>query len=75
MKDLLPEVLMEVLLTNMYKLSIITINKNNATGLEKTIQSVIKQTYFNQIEYIIIDGLSTDSSSNIIYKYKDYFSY
>ena len=59
----------------MYKLSIITINKNNATGLEKTIQSVINQTYFNQIEYIIIDGLSTDSSSNIIYKYKDYFSY
>ena len=75
MEDLLTEVLMEVLLTNMYKLSIITINKNNATGLEKTIQSVIKQTYFNQIEYIIIDGLSTDSSSNIIYKYKDYFSY
>lgn len=59
----------------MYKLSIITINKNNAIGLEKTIQSVINQTYFNQIEYIIIDGLSTDSSSNIIYKYKDYFSY
>ena len=59
----------------MYKLSIITINKNNAFGLEKTIQSVINQTYFNQIEYIIIDGLSTDSSSDILEKYKDYFSY
>ena len=59
----------------MYKLSIITINKNNAVGLKKTIQSVINQTYFHQIEYIIIDGLSTDNSSNILEKYKDYFSY
>jgi glycosyltransferase involved in cell wall biosynthesis len=59
----------------MYKLSIITINKNNSIGLEKTIQSVINQTYFDKIEYIIIDGLSTDSSSFIIDKYKDYFSY
>lgn len=60
---------------NVYKLSIITINKNNAIGLEKTIQSVINQTYFNKIEYIIIDGLSTDSSSDVINKYKNYFSY
>lgn len=59
----------------MYKLSIITINKNNSIGLEKTIQSVINQTYFNKLEYIIIDGLSTDSSSLIINKYKDYFFY
>lgn len=59
----------------MYKLSIITINKNNSIGLEKTIQSVINQTYFDKIEYIIIDGLSTDGSSMIIDKYKDYFSY
>ena len=54
----------------MYKLSIITINKNNAIGLEKTIQSVINQTYFDKIEYIVIDGLSTDGSSMIIEKYK-----
>ena len=59
----------------MYKLSIITINKNNDAGLERTIRSVINQTYFNQIEYIIIDGLSSDSSSSIIDQYKDYFSY
>lgn len=59
----------------MYKLSIITINKNNAIGLEKTIQSVINQTYFDKIEYIIIDGLSTDGSSMIIDKYRNYFSY
>ena len=59
----------------MYKLSIITINKNNAIGLEKTIQSVINQTYFDKIEYIVIDGLSTDGSSMIIDKYRNYFSY
>ena len=59
----------------MYKLSIITINKNNAIGLEKTIQSVINQTYFDKIEYIVIDGLSTDGSSITIEKYKNYFSY
>ena len=35
--------------------SIITINYNNAVGLDKTIQSVLSQTY-NEIEYIIIDG-------------------
>ena len=44
----------------MKKISIITINKNNAVGLEKTIQSVIGQTYPN-IEYIIIDGNSRRS--------------
>lgn len=59
----------------MYKLSIITINKNNVIGLEKTIQSVINQTFFNKIEYIIIDGLSTDSSFDIINQYKNLFSY
>ena len=64
-----------VVIKTMCKLSIITINKNNADGLEKTIQSVINQTSFNKIEYIIIDGLSTDSSSIIINKYKNYFSY
>jgi glycosyltransferase involved in cell wall biosynthesis len=47
------------------KLSIITVNKNNASGLEKTIQSVISQTY-TDFEYIIIDGNSTDRSVDII---------
>ena len=35
--------------------SIITINKDNANGLYKTIKSVVEQT-FNDFEYIIIDG-------------------
>lgn len=50
------------------KLSIITINYNDATGLEKTIQSVINQTY-NNFQYIIIDGDSSDGSKNILHKY------
>lgn len=43
------------------KLSIITINRNNAAGLRKTIESVVAQT-FTDFEYIIIDGASTDGS-------------
>lgn len=46
-------------------LSIITINLNNAEGLKKTIESVLNQTSPN-IEYIIIDGGSTDESVDII---------
>lgn len=45
-------------------LSIITINRNNASGLRKTIESVVSQTY-TDFEYIIIDGASTDDSVNI----------
>jgi glycosyltransferase involved in cell wall biosynthesis len=49
------------------KLSIITINKNNAVGLEKTIKSVISQSNKN-FEYIVIDGASTDGSVEVIKK-------
>jgi glycosyltransferase involved in cell wall biosynthesis len=56
------------------KLSIITINKNNAFGLEKTIQSVIEQIYKN-FEYIVIDGNSTDESVEIIKKYSSKINY
>lgn len=54
----------------MLKLSIITINFNNDTGLLKTIESVINQTYV-EFEYIIIDGGSTDNSVETIKKYAD----
>jgi glycosyltransferase involved in cell wall biosynthesis len=47
----------------MIKLSIITINLNNHIGLERTIKSVISQSYRN-FEYIIIDGKSIDGSIN-----------
>lgn len=52
------------------KLSIITINYNNAAGLRKTIDSVASQTYAN-FEYIVIDGASTDESVNIIKEYAE----
>lgn len=56
------------------KISIITPSFNQAQYLERTILSVIKQAYPN-LEYIIIDGQSVDSSSQIIKKYKKYLSY
>ncbi len=58
----------------MPKLSIITINLNNATGLHKTIESVVTQT-FTDYEYIIIDGASTDGSIDIIKEYFDKITY
>lgn len=56
------------------RLSIITINRNNAAGLEKTIQSVAFQT-FKEFEYIIIDGASTDGSVEVIKKYEPQFDH
>ena len=47
------------------KLSIITINRNNAAGLEKTMRSVADQT-FKGFEYIVVDGASTDGSVEVI---------
>jgi len=56
------------------KLSIITINLNNSPGLEKTILSVFSQT-FKDFEFIIIDGKSSDSSTDLILKYQKQLSY
>lgn len=52
-------------------LSIITINRNNAEGLRKTIESVLSQEYItpDQLEYIIIDGASSDDSVKVINEY------
>lgn len=50
------------------KISIITINYNNAEGLKRTLDSVAEQTY-RDIEHIIIDGGSTDSSVDAIKEY------
>jgi glycosyltransferase involved in cell wall biosynthesis len=54
------------------KLSIITINRNNAAGLEKTMQSVVAQT-FKEFEYVVVDGVSTDDSVEIIKRYSQEF--
>ena len=56
------------------KLSIITVNYNDAIGLERTIKSVISQT-FRDFEFIIIDGGSTDKSVEIIRKYEKHIDY
>jgi len=50
------------------KLSIVTINYNNAEGLERTLNSVLTQTY-GEIEHIIVDGASTDNSVDVIKEY------
>jgi glycosyltransferase involved in cell wall biosynthesis len=47
---------------------------NGAKYLEETIKSIINQTYPN-IEYIIIDGGSTDGTLDVIKKYEDYIDY
>ncbi len=52
------------------KISIITISFNSAKTIEETIKSVVTQDYNNK-EYIIIDGKSTDSTLGIIEKYHD----
>ena len=55
------------------KISIITITYNAELFLEKTIKSIIKQTYAN-IEYIIIDGGSKDKTLEIANRYKSYIN-
>ena len=56
-------------------IDIITITKDNKEGLEKTIESVINQTFFDKANFIIIDGDSTDGSKEIIEKYDDKLFY
>ncbi|MCQ2762814.1 glycosyltransferase, partial [Helicobacter pylori] len=54
----------------MLKVSVITACFNSEKTIEDTILSVLHQTY-NNIEYIIIDGASADSTLEIIQKYRD----
>jgi len=54
--------------------TIVTVVRNGEKTLEETILSVINQTYKN-IEYIIVDGASTDGTLDIIKKYEDRIDY
>lgn len=56
------------------KVSVITISYNAVSVIEDTIQSVLNQSY-KDIEYIIIDGGSTDGTVDIIKKYQDKINY
>ncbi|MEL0455963.1 glycosyltransferase family 2 protein [Flavobacteriaceae bacterium SZ-1-7] len=56
------------------KISIITVNYNNLEGLKKTVDSIKNQTY-NEFEYLVIDGASTDGSAEFIENNKNNFDY
>ena len=53
-----------------FKISIITVAFNSAKTIKDTIESIIKQDYKN-IEYIVVDGKSSDETNQIINEYKD----
>lgn len=56
-------------------ITIVTINLNNKEGLKRTIESVVNQTFFDKVEYVIIDGGSTDGSVDVIKEYDDNIAY
>lgn len=52
-------------------LSVITVNLNNATGLRKTLESVTGQSARSRFEFIVVDGASTDGSTDVLQGYAD----
>lgn len=59
---------------NATRISVISINRNNREGLERTMKSVFGQT-FTGYEYVIIDGASTDGSADLIRGHADRLAY
>ena len=58
---------------NQVQFSIVTISYNGEKEIERTIKSVINQSYKNY-EYILIDGASSDGTMKIVNKYKEHFA-
>ena len=56
------------------KISIITVSYNSGSTIKQTIKSVIDQDYEN-IEYIIIDGNSSDNTLNVIRQYSEFIHF
>lgn len=56
------------------RLSVITVVYNNVRDIERTVLSIINQTYSN-IEYIVIDGVSTDGTLSVLKKYKSHITH
>lgn len=56
----------------MYRITIVTVCYNACNGLKKTMDSVLRQDY-PDIEYIIVDGASSDGTLNLIDEYKEKF--
>lgn len=52
------------------KISIVTVCLNVADTIEKTMESVLRQTYEN-LEYVIVDGVSTDGTLELVRKYEN----
>lgn len=57
------------------RISVITVVLNDARGLEETIQSVIEKKKTVEIDYLIIDGGSTDGTLDVIKRYTNQISY
>ena len=55
------------------KISIVTICKNAQDSIERTLTSVVSQAYAN-IEYIIVDGASTDKTLELVYNYREHIT-
>lgn len=57
------------------KVSVITVNFNNCTGLEATLKSSVNQKRFDDFEIIVIDGGSSDGSKDVIKQYESHIGY
>lgn len=55
-------------------ITIVTVVRNDAAHLERTLLSVLNQTYPN-VEYIVVDGASTDGTQEVIKRYEEYLDF